>query len=294
MNSQQEIAVENLCASTPSTEEAARPNQATSSSSKRKGVEIEQRLEEAKARESSCAASLNYSDDTAATLFPELEDDDRRSSRPSQKQRGRSKKKKRLNPGTHQQYDEDRGEEASHTTCLYQLPSLFRPPLLSPNERDEERRDAAQYFHARGNHHVIGPPTAEPFAAISAQLLNTTAADLAEAVEEICPRQPGRIDPSGSTIIQAIADATNRAIAAWTILVGTYREEYGTKSTMLTLYKPLAQSSPSLLVERISAEALLVAKLITPQHGNVYAALAAPAQTFVGEARAKRPVLPKH
>jgi hypothetical protein len=38
----------------------------TSSSSKRKGIETDKWYEGAQARESSCAASLNYSDDTAA------------------------------------------------------------------------------------------------------------------------------------------------------------------------------------------------------------------------------------
>ena len=58
---------------------------------------------------------------------------------------------------------------------------------------------------------------------------------------------------------------------------------------MLTLYKPPAQPTTTQTAEQIAAEALLLAKFITPQYGNLYAALAAPTQTFVGEARMKRP-----
>jgi hypothetical protein len=119
--------------------------------------------------------------------------------------------------------------------------------------------------------------------------VNTTEADLAEAVDEVCPQQARRGDPSGAIIAQAIADATNRTVAVWTILVGAYRQDCGAANTRLALYKPPALPTTTHNPEQIAAEALLIAKFITPLHGNLYAALAAPTQTCAGEARMKRP-----
>jgi hypothetical protein len=166
------------------------------------------------------------------------------------------------------------------------LPRHFRPPFPSCVDTSCAETNFAALANSRGHHHVLGPPSPEPYDPAVLQLSQVTADELRVAAQQSMPSISGAHDPFGTSILQGLAVATGKPIAVWTVLAGRYAEQKGdTDPTFSIYYPPSHHTDPQKIIDE--HEPIMLLKSICPAEGNVYQALIAPDHSPPGQKRAQ-------